>query len=48
MAKVTVEVDVDLDDVDSDDLSTELENRGFSVYEESPPPARYGLDGQAP
>lgn len=37
MAKVTVEVDVDLDDFDSDDLSDELENRGFSIYEDSPP-----------
>lgn len=37
MAKVTVEVDVDLDDVDSDDLSDELGNRGFCVYKESPP-----------
>ncbi|WP_419342768.1 hypothetical protein ACM1PE_06840 [Achromobacter sp. PD1] len=37
MAKVTVEVDVDLDDVDSDDLSEELGNRGFSVFKEAPP-----------
>lgn len=37
MAKVTVEVDVDLDDFDDDDLEDEMADRGFTVYADAPP-----------
>lgn len=37
MAKITVEVDVDLDDFDDDDLEDEMAGRGFTVYADAPP-----------
>jgi len=37
MAKVTVEVDVDLGELDEDALVGELESRGYGVHEFDPP-----------
>jgi len=34
MTYITVDVDVDLDDFDTDDLINELEGRGYSIVED--------------
>jgi len=42
--RMSVEIDIDLDDFDDDELKEELEERGFTVFEDGDEPDAFTID----